>query len=276
MNWSLPLEAMSARWGLAQKGASPSAFLTYTAGLVLTLADHIFVFAFAVVYPVYGTLVAMPRIKRAIESGVPGMRLRAYHGTIAGQWMLAAAALLIWVYNGRLVENLGLGWPRVPWRFALGLVIAVGAMLAMFIQARRILRDPKRLAQARRLLERVMFLLPHTPEELRTFRALSVTAGVCEEILFRGFLLWYLFYLVGLWPALILSSLLFGLAHSYQGVNGILRTTLVGLLFALFFFLTLSLWVPILFHAFIDINSGQAAYAIANTPEPEPPPAPTR
>jgi len=241
---------------------------------VLTLADHIFVFTFAVVYPVYGTFISMPRIKRAIESGLPGIRLRAYHGTIAGQWLLAAAALLIWVHNGRLVENLGLGWPRVPWRFGLGLVIALSAMAAMVIQTRRILREPKRLAQARRMLERVLFLLPHSPEELRAFRALSVTAGICEEILFRGFLIWYLFYLVGLGPALILSSLLFGLAHSYQGASGVLRTTLVGLLFALFFFLTLSLWVPILFHAFIDINSGQAAYAIANTPEPEPPSAP--
>jgi membrane protease YdiL (CAAX protease family) len=167
-----------------------------------------------------------------------------------------------------------LGNPNFGWRFWLGLVIALGAMVAMALQARRVLGDNSKLRRARRMLEPVMFLLPHTPEELRHFRGLSVTAGICEEILFRGYLIWYLYWLVGFWQALLISSLVFGLAHSYQGPGGILRTTAVGLLFALFYVLTFSIWVPMLLHAFIDINSGQAAYAIANTPEEEPTPAP--
>jgi membrane protease YdiL (CAAX protease family) len=237
------------------------------------LVDHVLVFAFAAVYPLYGPFVSLPRLKRAIESGVPGMRLRAYYGTIVGQWLLAVLALTVWLQAARPLPELGLAL-RFGWRFWVGLVIALAAMVAMARQARRLLGDTSKQGSLRHMLERVLFLLPHTPEELRTFRALSVTAGICEEILFRGYLIWYLSWLMGLWPAVLVSSLLFGLAHSYQGASGILRTVLAGLLFALLYLLTRSLWIPMLLHAFIDINSGRAAYALTQTPEEEREPTP--
>ncbi len=43
----------------------------------------------------------------------------------------------------------------------------------------------------------VEYLLPHSRDELRWFTALSVTAGVCEELLYRGFLFWVLKAYVG-------------------------------------------------------------------------------
>lgn len=258
-----------------QKAATSTAVLAYTQRPVPDLIDHALVFAFAVVYPLYGTFVSLPRLKRAIESGLPGIRLRAYHGSIAGQWLLAALALAIWLRAGRPLGELGLN-PNFGWRFWLGLVITLVTMVAMVHQTRRILGDKNRRGRTQRMLEPVMFLLPHTPKELRHFRALSLTAGICEEILFRGYLIWYLYWLVGFWQALLISSLLFGLAHSYQGPAGILRTTAVGLLFALFYVLTFSLWVSMLLHAFIDINSGRAAYTLTRTPEEHAAPAPTK
>jgi hypothetical protein len=181
-------------------------------------------------------------------------------------------ALTVWLQAARPLPELGLAL-HFGWRFWLGLVIALAAMVAMARQARRLLGDTSKQGSLRCLLERVLFLLPHTPEELRTFRALSLTAGICEEILFRGYLIWYLSWLMGLWPALLVSSLFFGFAHSYQGASGILRTVLAGLLFALFYLLTRSLWVPLLLHAFIDINSGHAAYTLTQTPEEQPAPS---
>lgn len=43
-----------------------------------------------------------------------------------------------------------------------------------------------------RQLERLRFFLPSSSLERRWFAALSITAGFCEELLFRGFLLRYL------------------------------------------------------------------------------------
>ena len=72
--------------------------------------------------------------------------------------------------------------------------------------------------------------------------ALSITAGVVEEIVYRGFVLWYLANFMPLWAALLLSSVFFGLGHSYQGKSGALRTGLVGLVFAILYVMSGSIW----------------------------------
>jgi membrane protease YdiL (CAAX protease family) len=85
---------------------------------------------------------------------------------------------------------------------------------------------------------------------------IALAAGVGEEILFRGFLLQALqAYLdplaVGGWLPLILSSLLFGMAHavswSYLGL-----ATVVGGYLGLLLAATDSLWVPMTTHAVYD------------------------
>ena len=62
-------------------------------------------------------------------------------------------------------------------------------------------------------------LAPVTQQEGRAFVLVSVTAGVCEEILYRGILLTVLIPAVGLWPAVGLSSVIFGMGHAYQGFS---------------------------------------------------------
>ena len=107
---------------------------------------------------------------------------------------------------------------------------------------------------------------------MRTFNLVSVTAGVCEEVVFRGFLTAYLMSWLGVpfWGAALLSSLGFGLAHMYQGPLGILKTGFVGYALALLYGLTGSLWAPILAHALMDLVAGwmsHAAFSGAESPE---------
>lgn len=79
-----------------------------------------------------------------------------------------------------------------------------------------------------------------------------------EEIIFRGFLMLELKRLlgdsrVGLLINLTLTSVLFGLAHWYQGPSGILGTGIVGFLLGWIFIRNgFNLWLPILVHGFID------------------------
>lgn len=101
------------------------------------------------------------------------------------------------------------------------------------------------------------FFLPVTPSERRWFAALCVTAGICEEILFRGFL----FHAIRLWPlqlgltaALLMSSVIFGFNHLYQGLGGVVSTSIAGVLFGLLFLLTANLALAIVLHAAIDLQ----------------------
>ncbi|AKS42365.1 CPBP family intramembrane glutamic endopeptidase [Wenzhouxiangella marina] len=80
---------------------------------------------------------------------------------------------------------------------------------------------------------------------------LALSAGVCEELLFRGVIQTGLAGPFGPWPALLLASLLFGLAHAMTRAYFVL-TTVMGLYLGLLQIWTGSLLVPMLVHFLYD------------------------
>lgn len=107
-----------------------------------------------------------------------------------------------------------------------------------------------------RVLSEIM--LPKSSREKQWFTVLSVAAGTCEELIYRGFL-FYLFsnifteLPVGLFP--ILGGAVFGIAHSYQGVMGCFKTGLLGILFGALYVATGSLLPGMLLHFMVDFSS---------------------
>lgn len=87
------------------------------------------------------------------------------------------------------------------------------------------------------------------------------TAAFGEEMIFRGFFLNRINELgtknpLSLIIAILISSVFFGLGHSYQGLAGIILTTIVGLVFCGFYLLSgRNLWVTILIHGFYDTSA---------------------
>jgi hypothetical protein len=84
-----------------------------------------------------------------------------------------------------------------------------------------------------------------------------ISAALFEEIIFRGFFITYSQKLFDkkyiLLISILLSSILFGFAHSYQGVSGIIVTGLVGLILSLILVnKNYNLLFLIVIHAFID------------------------
>jgi membrane protease YdiL (CAAX protease family) len=109
-------------------------------------------------------------------------------------------------------------------------------------------------------IQHVRFIIPHTAAELRLFTAVSITAGICEELLYRGFLIGYLSHWMGVIQAALLSSLLFGVAHLYQGLRGILLTGAIGVFMSGIYLVSGSLYLPMIIHAAVDLSSGRAGY----------------
>ena len=100
-------------------------------------------------------------------------------------------------------------------------------------------------------------LLPVSGPERSLFVALSATAGICEEIVFRGFLIHALTLATGsVTLALLLSSCVFGVVHAYQSPLGAVRAALLGALLALPLVFHGSIVPAILAHTLIDILSG--------------------
>ena len=108
--------------------------------------------------------------------------------------------------------------------------------------------------------EDITCLLPRSPAEKVFWIALSISAGVTEELCFRGFVLTRMTILTGsAWPGVILGSLSFGLGHLYQGWAGVVLIGVYGLMFSLLFIARGSLIPCIIAHALQDIL---AAFAV--------------
>ncbi len=79
-------------------------------------------------------------------------------------------------------------------------------------------------------------ILPVSNKEKERWKSISVTVGITEEIIYRGTLIFAftsLFPDQPIWLSILLSSLLFGLAHTYQGMSGVIKTTIIGILFSI-------------------------------------------
>ena len=218
--------------------------------------DWSFVAAFAGAWPVYENFVRLPRVKAAILAGAP--RIHEYRLTMAQEWLLVAIALALVVFGGRSLASVGLVLPQgAGLLWTIGIVVALGVLL--FVQHRAATGSEAGRTAVSRQLAPLRWLLPATGPERANFRALSVTAGVCEEILFRGYLMAFLLPFAGLGVAVVVSSVLFGLAHAYQGAGGALKAGVLGAVMAGIYLLTGSLLAPILVHAMIDWSSGEIA-----------------
>jgi uncharacterized protein len=114
-------------------------------------------------------------------------------------------------------------------------------------------------AGAERMRSIAKHILPQSSVELIPYCALAVTAGICEEFLYRGFAIAALTRSgVPVWLGFLGTSILFGLAHLYQGRGGVLGTTILGLVFAGGRLLFGSLMPPIVWHSVIDLVAGIA------------------
>jgi membrane protease YdiL (CAAX protease family) len=226
---------------------------------VLTAYDHALTALLAVLFPVWAGTLGFRRLRRAAPDRLPRVRLSVYRAAIALQWTLAAAVLALWTVRHRGWAELGLE-PALNGGFigtAAGLAIVVAFTLH---QRRRILTDGEGLDVVRRRLASVEVMMPRSVRELRWFFALSATAGVCEEILYRGYLIWYLQYFLGLIPAAGVAAVVFGIGHSYQGPRGVALTALIGAFLGAVYLVSGSLLVPMLIHGLMDAHSGHLAY----------------
>ena len=97
--------------------------------------------------------------------------------------------------------------------------------------------------------------------------ALSVTAGVCEELLFRGLLIGMLAPWLGWWGAAALGVPLFGVLHAYQGRAGMVRTAIVGAALTGVVAATGSLLPAMALHALIDVGSGLVTWTVLREAE---------
>jgi membrane protease YdiL (CAAX protease family) len=185
-------------------------------------------------------------------------RMGTYLSGILTTWLLLAVffAYLYWArvvvadkpWDATLLQ-LGLTYPIthdafVFWTGSLVLMWAGIAWLFTVVQ-RALGLSP---TQARLQIQ------PRTPRETIVWSLLlAPTAGICEEIVFRGYFVSQLLRTQDEWVAIAVSSLLFGLLHIPQGVLGVLAIGLMGATAAYMFVTTGSIWPAIVTHTLYNM-----------------------
>ncbi len=99
-------------------------------------------------------------------------------------------------------------------------------------------------------LKAVKALLPRGPLEMAAWIALCITAGFCEEFVFRGYLQRQFLALTGrVELAVVFQALVFGMAHMYQGVKGVITISIYGAMFGILAVIKKSLRPGMIQHA---------------------------
>ncbi len=212
-------------------------------------------------------LLAMPSVS-SVE------RLVLYASTIAFQWIaVAVVGWRAWVHQYTAAQ-LGLTLHNRAQLVTTGILGAALIATLQWLNLRRVGRVPlKSRGALQAIAERI---LPQSTVELLPYLALAVTAGLCEEFLYRGFAMAVLARAgLAAWLVVLASSLLFGLAHSYQGRGGMVMTFLVGLLLGWSRFAYASLVPAILWHTAVDVVAGTAGprYLLRRAGQAEPVPS---
>ena len=224
--------------------------------------DHLYVALSVLVGPpiaVWG----YRRLTARLAAGDARVRSRFYRITIGSQLLGIAVVLGLWAASDRPWEGLvSLDWISAGWWTVLAWGVVLLACALLIAQVTGVRGNEAGLSSLRQQMAPVEGLLPSTPGELRLFLAMALGAGVCEEIVSRGYLLAYFDSLVGHAGAVLASTLLFGLDHAYQGAAGIMKTGVWGLVYTGAYVATGSLLAPMLLHFVVDAASGVLAYFV--------------
>jgi len=184
---------------------------------------------------------------RALAEGPPVPRTVIYVSSMISLWLLALVTAIAAAASGFTRRLLGLSVIDAR-SIACWTLLCLSAAAAMYIAGRllHVREDP--------MLEKV---LPLTPREKLWFIPLSITAGICEEFVFRGFAVSALTAATGsMWIGALIAAPLFGMLHAYQGSVGITRTAALGFVLSLPMLLTGSLIPGMIAHTLIDIAGG--------------------
>ena len=217
-------------------------------------------FLLAVVVPLRGYL-RYRELKRLPDT--EGLRrLPTYLLTILFQWLLFLLVVVVSRRHQIPLSTLGLrvfsrsAGVLLAWTTGLAGVLVAAQLIGLRRAARRWAHSTTAPDATRQL---ALTLLPRTPAERLAFVALALTAGLCEETIYRGFVFFHLRGILDPASALLLAAGLFALAHIYQGVQGALKAGALGALFTLPLIATGSLLPGMVAHFAVDAAAGLAA-----------------
>lgn len=228
----------------------------------LGIFDHILLFLLGVVMPALAVFQSQAEMK-AMKFDTT-MKKQVYYGNGIFQWVCVVFILLVWWGSSRPFAGIGLQlgeWTTTAW--GLLSIFVILYLLDVWWE----LRNPQKILETKTKWLKEIPILPANLEEFKHFLFVAFSAGVCEEIIFRGFFIQYFLAInenneLGNWLAVIIPACLFAFGHLYQGEKAVIKILFMAILFGWIFLLTKSLLLLMLIHFLVDVLGGYLAYRI--------------
>ncbi len=219
----------------------------------MIISTHILMCIIGLVYPGY-IILTHNKINGRIKKEEK-YRLVDYKQTIFIFWVLT----LLIISNTFIDKSIPLNF--YPGFNITGIVLA--ALILIFIGLQIATSKVTTMEKAKSVIEKMkdnIHYLPKSKREFIWFNLLSLSAGICEEIIFRLFMFSYLLENINLTTAFILTNVIFALTHIGSGKQNIISAFILGLLFTAIYYFTDNIWLPIILHSSIDISTGYLSY----------------
>ena len=143
------------------------------------------------------------------------------------------------------------------------IVFTVLIVLFIVVQLRQKIK-PEDVMDIRSGMEPIWIYLPKSAMEYRFYLMLSITAGICEELVFRYYL-YHVFHLYLPAPvSILILNFLFALSRIHTGFQNMASTFVLGMIFSVIYYFSGYLVLPIILHAAIEIQTGLIGFKVYN------------
>lgn len=185
---------------------------------------------------------------------------RFYLGNSFFLFLIAAVVIATWLLYGRPLSELGFvssnHWGfQEPW----WMIILFGCLYIMDVLHSML--NKEEFEETKSQMDTLTPFMPTTWSDLPAYTVMCVSAGVFEEIVFRGFMINFFHSVFQGIPnatawAFLVPAIVFSAAHYYQGIKVVFKILVFSLLFAMIFWQTRSLIAVIIIHFLVDFIGG--------------------
>lgn len=183
-------------------------------------------------------------------------KIKEYQKTILVFWFLTILVVL----NDYLQPT-----PSLSFQFELSLLNTVFMSLVVllgYVQYRSSRVNERNVTAFASKSQKVVNYLPKSRQELSWFIIVAISAGFCEEVLFRMFVYEFTIQHIGVIGSLLFTNVIFAITHIDTGMKNLVGAFILGLVFSLIFYFTQNIWIVVALHILIDFNAGVLGYRV--------------
>lgn len=237
------------------------------------IADHILALLYGLVIPFVSGIRSAKLFREQAVFFDSATKRRFYLGNSFFLFATAFSVLLIWKLYERPFSVLGFQWPEEQ-QLSLSLYLCLLFGACYLMDLFQGIGEAARKAAHQEEADLQTPFMPTLLAEMPAYTIMCISAGVFEEIVYRGFLVRYAEALTNNLPgaalwAVLAPALLFSIAHYYQGAKAVFKILVLSLLFGMIFWYSGSLLLVILLHFAVDFISGWISLWASQLQKPE-------